>query len=331
MKRIAVVVLTFMLLGVFGAAQAAEAVVYLSPDGSDKASGKDESTALQTLQEAIKRILAQVGPDVTARRIVVLPGRYLEQVAVIENLPDDRPLSIAAGKGARPVFDGNGRGRTWLVLQSATGRPSRVTIEGLEVANYVTAISFNGDRTAENASNSENVVRGSTFRTIGQIAYPSGKPSTAAIRLVNSKRNQIVQNRFVDIRNLTGCSALHAIYMAHYSSENLIEGNTFERGCGATVKTRDASNSNVIRNNRFVEQEDTLFLDSFCNKDDRSDCTKETNECPSWGNKFEGNVAERSGPKARKAPTSTLGPIDPTGCPLPRGRPERLITSGNRL
>lgn len=331
MKRV-IALVAFSLLAVFvPLAQAAEAVVYISPSGDSKSSGSDEGKALDSLQVAIKRVLAQKGQGLTARRIVVLPGRYTEQVAVIENLPDELPLVIAAAQGARPVFDGNGRGRTWLVLRSSTGQPSRVTIEGLEVTNYVTAISFNGDRASDQASNSENVVRGNIFRAIGQIAYPSGKPSTAAIRLVNSKRNQIVQNQFIDIRNVTGCSALHAIYMAHYSSNNLIERNAFQRGCGATVKTRDASNDNVIRDNKFVEQEDTLFLDSYCNKDARDDCTKETSECPSWGNSFEGNTADRLGPRARKAPVSALGPDNPTGCPLPKGKKERFNAVRNRM
>lgn len=331
MKLFLTLVTASLLTAVIPVVQAAEAVVYVSPAGNKAASGLDESSALDSLQLAIKRVLARQGPDITVRRVVVLPGRYMEQVATIDQLPDDLPLVIAGAQGSRPVFDGNGRGRTWLVLQSATGKPSRVTIEGLEITNYVTAISFNGDRDSETTSNSENVVRGNVFRTIGQIAFPSGKPSTAVIRLVNSKRNKIVQNQFIDIRNVTGCSALHAVYMAHYSSDNLIQGNTFESGCGATVKTRDASNGNVIRDNRFIAQDDTLFLDSYCDKDARDDCTKSTPECPSWGNTFEGNTAERMGPRARKAPIAALGPDNPTGCPLPRGTPQRFNAGRNRL
>ncbi|MBE2241746.1 MAG: right-handed parallel beta-helix repeat-containing protein [Burkholderiaceae bacterium] len=312
-------------------AQAAEVAIYISPSGDSKASGNDEGKALDSLQVAIERVLAQKGPDITARRILVLPGHYVGQFAVIEDLSDGIPLVIAAAKGGRPVFDGNGEGRTWLVLKSSTGKPTRVTIEGLEVTNYVTAISLNGDRDSERASNSENIVRGNVFRKIGQIAYPSGNPSTAVIRLVNSKHNTIIQNHFVDIRNITRCSKLHAIYMAHYSSNNLIEHNTFERGCGATLKTRDASNDNVIRNNRFIEQRDSLLVDSFCDKNVRGeDCTKKTNECPSWGNTFEANTAERMGPRARKAPIAILGPNNPTGCPLPRTK-ERLNAAQNRL
>ncbi len=190
---------------------------------------------------------------------------------------------------------------------------------------------MNGDRGSPNTSNSENVIRNDILRNIGQIAFPSGKPSTAVIRLVNSKHNQIVNNRFINIQNLTGCSALHSIYMAHYSSNNLIEGNTFESGCGATVKARDASNSNIIRDNRFVGQADTLFLDSYCDKDKREDCTKATAECPSWGNQVQNNSSERMGPRARKAPTAALGPDNPNGCPAPTGGTARYSTSNNKF
>jgi len=331
MKHLVALVIGVLFAFTVQVAHAVEAVIYLSPKGDRKASGNDEGSAIDSLQVAIQRVLSQQGPKIKARRVVVLPGRYLEQVTAIENLPDDLPLIIAAANGPRPVFDGNGRGRTWLTLQSSNGRQSRLSIEGVEVTNYVTAISLNGDRASPSAFNSENVIRGNVFRTIGQIAMPSGKPSTAAIRLVNSRNNKIIQNQFIDIRNNTQCGLLHAVYMAHYSSNNLIEGNTFERGCGATVKTRDASNENIIRDNKFIEQEVWLFLDRYCEKDARDDCTKETSECPSWGNVFEGNTAERLGPKSRKTPVAALGPDNPTECVLPKAKKQRLSSSKNSM
>jgi hypothetical protein len=197
--------------------------------------------------------------------------------------------------------------------------------------NYVTAISLNGKRTAPGDSNSENTIRLNVFRDIGQIAFPAGKPSTAALRLVNSKNNKITNNQFINIRNNTGCSALHSIYIAHYSSGNLIEDNVFNGGCGATVKTRDSSGGNIVRGNTFIDQSEPVFLDSFCNKDARDDCTKETSECPSWGNEFSNNAMERLGTKAKKTPVQVLGPDTPGGCPPPPGRTDaRVSQSGNR-
>jgi len=313
------------------AAHAADVVVYVKPGGSDQASGASEADAVGSLQAAVKKVLAQKPAGLTGRRIVVLPGSYLEQVTVVRDLPDEMPLVITAAPGARPVFDGNGKGRSWLVLDSATGKSSRLTVQGMEVANYVTAISLNGERTSTNASNGQNVLRDNVFRNIGQVAFPSGKPATAAVRLVNSRNNQIVQNQFINIRNITGCTALHSIYMAHYSSGNLIQGNVFDGGCGATIKTRDASNENTIRDNKFIDQAEAVFLDSFCDKDAREDCTKAENECPSWDNRFENNSMARLAPKVHKAPAQAKGSDAPSGCQLPATRRGRLSQANNRL
>ena len=315
-----------------GSAIAADLTIYVKPDGNDSASGATQSEAVASLQMGVKRALADAAAGASARRIVILPGKYLEQTTVVENLPDDKPLIItgSSGAGVRPVFDGNGKGRAWLQLDAALGKPSRLTIEGVEVANYVTAVSLNGKRTSPDEFNGENVIRQNVFRDIGQIALPSGKPSTAAVRLVNSRNNRIVQNRFFNIRNNTGCGALHAIYIAHYSSGNLIEGNTFEGGCGTAVKTRDASNANIIRGNKFIDQSEPLFLDSFCNKDARDDCTKESSECPSWNNEFKDNTAARLGPKAQKKPTQVAGTDTVSGCPAAPAAGTRLRESNTR-
>ncbi|MFT3956822.1 MAG: right-handed parallel beta-helix repeat-containing protein [Piscinibacter sp.] len=319
------------LLLALATAHAADTMVYMKPGGNDQASGKSEADAVATLQMAVKRVLALPVDSGGSRKVMVLPGTYLAQTAVVADLPDDKPLVItgSTGAGQRPVFDGNGKGRAWLQLDSATGRTTRLTIEGIEVASYVTAISLNGNREAQGNFNAENVIHKNLFRDIGQIAFPSGKPSTAAVRLVNSRNNRITDNRFVNIRNNTGCGALHAIYIAHYSSGNLIEGNTFDGGCGAAVKTRDGSGGNMVKDNRFIDQTEPVFLDSFCNKDSRDDCTKETSECPSWGNEFKDNTTAKLGPKARKMPVQVAGPDSAAGCPPPPSRSSRRLQESN--
>jgi hypothetical protein len=331
MKRIARTILLSVLLCLSGFAAATEAVVYIAPDGNDKSTGRSESDPMQSLQDAIRRVLALPAEQHSARKVVVLQGSYLAQVAAIDKLPDTLPLIISAARGERPVFDGNGRGGAWLALNVAIGKPTRVTIEGLEVRNYVTAISFNGDRSPIENFNSENVVRNNVFRNIGQVALPSGKPSTAGIRLVNSRGNQIVRNQFLNIRNVASCGLLHAIYIAHHSSNNLVEGNTFDGGCGAAVKTRDGSGSNIVRGNRFTDQSEPVFLDSFCDKDARDDCSKEWSECPSWNNEFRDNTATRLGPKAQRKPTQVIGADAPTSCPSPPPNGKRLVESNTRV
>ncbi len=309
------------------AAQAADSKVYMKPGGNDQASGKSETEAVSTLKTAVKKVLSLPVEGGGSRKVIILQGTYLAQSVTLTALPDDKPLILTglAGDGQRPVFDGNGMGRTWLKLESATGKTTRLTIEGIEVANYVTAISLNGQRESQGNFNSGNLIHNNLFRDIGQISIPSGKPSTAAVRLVNSRNNRITKNNFLNIRNNTSCGALHAIYMAHYSSGNLIEGNTFDGGCGAAVKARDSSGDNLVKDNHFIDQTAPVFLESFCNKDLRDDCTKQTRECPSWGNEFRDNTTVMLGPKASKTTVLVAGPDDVAGCPSPHSKVKRLI------
>ncbi len=102
MKRITAVTLLYLLSVFSSFAIAAEAVVYIAPGGDDHAAGRSESAPLATLQAAVKHVLGQSGDGITARRIVVTPGRYTEQVTVIEDLPDEKPLLIVGARGDRP-------------------------------------------------------------------------------------------------------------------------------------------------------------------------------------------------------------------------------------
>jgi hypothetical protein len=324
-----------VLIFLIGTARAADLTLYVKPTGDNQASGMREDEAVASLQVAVEKAFLQTIQGMSKRKIVIFPGNYLEQTIVVGDIPNEKPLVISGliRSGLRPIFDGHGssKGRSWLALESSSGKPSRLTIENIEVVNYVTAISLNGQRGSINASNSENIIRNNIFRNIGQISFPTGKPSTAAVRLVNSRGNQIIENQFINIRNNVGCGALHSIYIAHYSSDNLIEGNIFDGGCGATIKTRDTSGSNMIRGNRFLDQSEPVFLDSFCDKDSREDCTKETSECPSWGNEFKDNSMAGLGPKATRTPVRVSGAGFPSGCPQPPARATRVIESNNQV
>jgi hypothetical protein len=84
---------------------------------------------------------------------------------------------------------------------------------------------------------------------------------------------------------------LHAIDLASGSSGNVIESNSFDGGCGVTLKVRDASSENTFVGNRFRNQAaDALFTDSYCDEDRGVACTKLERECPSWNIRLQGNV-----------------------------------------
>ena len=327
--------LGMMLLGLARppVAVAADLEVFLAPNGDDGATGMVKTEPVATLQAALRIALTHESEHFDHLRIVVAPGVYQGQHATIHGRSTDRPLVIMPESDIkeRPRFDGAGQGGTWLTLASESGRPTRITVAGLEITNYVTAISFNGNREDTDASNGHNVVRNNIFRNIGQIAFPSGPMSTAAIRLVNSDHNEISHNKFVTVRNNQGCGALHAVYIAHNSDDNLIANNIFDDGCGSTIKVRDASSANRIVENSFVRQEAPVFEDSYCDKSTRTDCTKKGPECPSQDNEFRNNTVRIAANKNAKKPFYVKGSDRPPACDgVPQGH-MRLIEIDNKI
>jgi len=308
-SRLATVIL---LLAAWGCAWAAEIAIYVSPAGNDARKGSNEVDAVASIQRAVK--LAETVPLGTERvKIFLLPGVYLAQRFETAGHPDRVPILITSGDGGRAVFDGNGHGGTWMILRPGSGHSANITIDGVDVRNYVTAISVTGDRdnSARWAGGLE--IRNNKFSRIGDIARSGAKPSTAAIRLVNADHNVIAGNEFTHIRNNKSCTLLHAIYVAHGSTDNLVEGNVFSDSCGDAIRFRDGSDNNVVRNNSFIDAwARSPVSDWFCNKDRRGDCTKVSGECPSLNNLVEGNKVI-----SRELPPTDI--FSPWGSELPAG------------
>jgi len=308
--------ITILSLVFSAGAIAAGLSIYVSPSGDDANDGLSATKALVSLQRALDVALATPEESATSVRILVAEGSYLKQTAATKGLPGGREMQIRPlnNDSPRPQFDGGGNGGTWLTLRSAAGNPSKIGVYGLEIVNYKTAISLNGNRDDTAKWNGENVIRNNVFKNIGQIARDGGKPSTAAIRLVNSDRNTIFRNKFINIRNRERCALLHAIYVAHDSTDNVIEENTFEDGCGDAIRFRDASHRNIVRGNRFVDAWDKAPVsDWYCESEKRNDCTKLAGECPSINNVLENNqVVPR---KIKGVPLSlTYGADAPLQC-----------------
>lgn len=271
---------------------AAEKVIYMAPAGSDDRDGTSLKNAVLSLQRALGIADSVSDPKVQRVKISVANGVYRAQTVTTKGLSGGKELVITADdpKGGRPKFDGDGKGGTWFTLSNSTGQPTNIRIAGLEVANYHTAITLNGNRNNTKASNGGNEIRDNIFNNIGQIAQSGAKPSTAAIRLVNSDNNRITRNRFINIRNLEKCGLLHAIYVAHDSTGNTISDNSFQDCCGDAVRLRDGSNNNVVSNNTFKDAWDKAPVsDWYCDSSARADCTKASAECPSMNNVLEGN------------------------------------------
>ena len=225
-----------------GVTFAAPLAVYLSPDGRDSRDGRKPATAVLTLSRALAIISAALPGRDRDVEVRIAPGVYRGQRVVWDFTMPDRRIRFMPLRDdkVRPVFDGAGEGGTWFALRQRNGEPSNLSFEYIEVRNYATAISLNGDREQIENSNGHNYINGNYFAQIGE-------GSTAAVRLVNSDRNHIVNNYFVDIIRSERCVLLHAIYLAHHSQHNEIARNRFKRSCGDPIRLRDYSNHNQIR------------------------------------------------------------------------------------
>ncbi|MGA0610317.1 hypothetical protein [Caldimonas sp. KR1-144] len=321
LSRLAAVALTLM------AAVAHANPFHLAPDGNDARDGTSRATAVATLNRAWELAAAQ--PAGTAATVLVHPGVYTGQWIRIQGSPPTAvTLRGVAGDGKRPVFEGGPNAReTWLRLWASDGRPTGLTIEGLVIRGYYTAISLDGKRDDPSTGNEGTVIRDNLFERIGTIATNDPKAlSTAAIRFVNSSRNTVERNRFVGIRNVSGCGALHALYLAHFSSRNRIVDNTVDDFCGSAVKLRDRSNDNMITGNVYRHAQAAPAIEEwFCDMRGRKGCTKQLGECPSTGNVDERNAIEESDGASPRV--SIVGPKVPRPwCRSEDFRRERVIT-----
>ena len=299
--------------------------MYLSPEGDDARSGLALEQSVRSLacaQEVISRATVQAPNDAEVR---ISPGTYVGQTVKWSFFMAAHSITFLplSDDKNRPVFDGEGRG-TWFTFSArADGAPTNLIFRYLKVQNYQTAISFNGNRNDAQSSSRGNTIYGCYFLNVGE-------KSTAAVRLVNSSGNRIVNSHFVSIVSSAQPGILHAIYAAHGSSENLILRNRFKSCCGDTIRFRDASNGNTVEGNRFIlSGENAAVSDWYCDHDKESDCTKPTPECPSWKNIVRQNLLDRNFAGGRLKATFVYSEHLPSGCAAPAPEMPRFVVSEN--
>jgi hypothetical protein len=243
-----------------------------------------------SLQQAIDYSYTNSSPNTTTVKFLIHEGTYNGQAATLHPKNGVHYEFTSASSGEHlPNFDGHRQQLTWLRVISTNGFGTNVTISRLKIKNYVTAISIEGDREDQNKFNAENKILNMQFENIGQTSLDS-PPSTAVIRLVNSRANEILDNTFLNIKNIKDCNLLHSIYLAHHSSDNSIEHNSFTSFCGSAIRVRDNSNRNTARHNTFTDIQNEQLMDQwFCDKSMRQDCTKTQPEQYSHSNIFNSN------------------------------------------
>ncbi|WP_444909956.1 hypothetical protein [Microbulbifer sp. TRSA005] len=292
------IVLSFIVLWSNCSYSADSFKIYISPLGSDFNEGLTNSYPIKTLSRA-QDVLELYKPNQPVE-IHINQGTYFSQ-SVVWTYTNGHSITFTPINFTkdRPVFDGGGNVDTWFTLRKSNSSASNLKFRYIKVQNYHTAMSFEGNRSHVSNWNSENELYGMYFYRIGG-KYTGFGNSTAAVRFVNSRNNSIANTHFVDIlNNPAGASAIHAIYFAHYSSNNEVLSNRFLRINGDPIKVRDESNYNYIADNRFYSSGRVAFYQGwYCNADVRgwnlddsnSDgCTKPSGECPSIGNEFRNN------------------------------------------
>ncbi len=302
-------------------------VIFVGPSGANGASGASADEPVADLQAAVDKGLAGVEPK---RKIVVrvLPGAFRGQTLKITTDPAryGRIEIVRADAKSRPVFDGDGSTAPWLSVAAGDAGGGSITVEGLEIRSYSTAINLAGSRDMPDRSVTDVTIRNNVFRNIGQQSERQKNPSTAAVRLVNADRIEIINNQFLDIRNRERCGLLHALYIAHGSTGNLIKGNTFQNACGDAVRFRDGSGGNRVEGNTFVDAwANAAVSDWYCESDTRDDCSKKYKECPSFGNSVVANKVVARSAKSPEA-TKVYGNDAVPGCEVPARTRQRAGT-----
>ncbi len=270
----------------------ATTVFFIAPSGSDNNDGS-VNNPFKSLQKALD--MAYAIPDASADvEIRVKNGTYRGLQGIV-TLPASVPKVSIIGEikqGKRPVFTRGNKNRHWLRVNASHGQATKLSIKNLEIADYFSGILLWGNRDHIQTGNSGTQIENNVFRRIGSTAKTSnGLISTGVVVFVNSSNNLVKNNRFQDIKNETSCGGLHALYIAHFSSDNRITDNLFKDTCGSPIKFRDRSDNNVVSDNRFEEIINAPSIEEwFCDKDARKDCTKKLGECPSIGNQVNDNI-----------------------------------------
>ncbi|MCB0383802.1 MAG: right-handed parallel beta-helix repeat-containing protein [Bdellovibrionales bacterium] len=308
-------------------------ILYLSPSGRDAYSGRTPERAVRTLEKIHQIVESQLLTGIVQVR--VLPGVYRGQTIVWRYQPEGLSVRFVNWGGSRPLFDGcttstTCPGGTWFSFPYGMGYASGFRFDGLRIQNYQTAINLHGNRNNLDRYNGENRIENCEFRNIGNVFNSRLEASTAAVRLVNSDNNLIRDNDFYNIINLGPKGGLlHAIYVAHNSSDNRIMRNRFWNISGDPIRIRDLSNHNDIRDNRFDRSGNYGFSEWYCDSQTRNDCTKATPECPSYGNTFRTNGLNQKFSGGRLGTFNYYQDANSPHCPAIPANERRLRTSSN--
>lgn len=272
--------------------------VFVATDGDDANDGTSPAQSVLTLGR-VHALLEAAAPDRDVE-VRIAQGTYSGQTVTwtyyhpthrISFMPIDYQGGGIGSIAGRPVFDGEGAS-VLLRLDASDGQPTNLSFVYLQIQGYLLyGLLFRGDRNDFGQGwNGGNRVFGCLLTDIGSLANV-GEKGYGGLDLVNSRGNEIRNNHFVDVENASSTAGLmHAVYLAHGSSENDIRSNRFVGISGDPIRVRDGSNHNEVVDNVFEAAGSSAFIsDWWCDKDANPACTKPSGECPSWENAFRDN------------------------------------------
>jgi hypothetical protein len=264
--------------------------LFISTLGSDDNSGKSYKEAVLTLYR-VHKILMELKPKSDVE-IYIDTGVYIGQ-QVNWSFVNGKKITITgfAKNNKRPIFNGIGK-ETWFRLDFRNGKNTNLNFRFLEIINYNLGVGLTGDRdNPKKGWNGGNVFYKMSFKNIGSKFSVKKNVGYSAINLVNSRENKIINCVFENIENIekNGEEGLiHALYFAHYSSNNLVKDCSFLNVSGDPIRVRDESNYNRIIRNFFKNAGITAFFSEwYCSSETTTrNCTKKSGECSSLGNLF---------------------------------------------
>lgn len=271
--------------------------LYVSTQGNDQNSGRSNQMPVLTLYR-IHKILQDTKPD-SDIRIYIDTGVYFGQQLNWTFVNGHHITITGPGKNSKkPIFDGLGK-ETWFRLDVKSGVSTNIHFQYLEIMNYNLGIGLTGDRdNPKTGWNGKNSFYDLYFHQIGSKYSTKQNAGYSAINLINSRKNKIVNCRFSDVENLNkngDDKLIHAIYFAHYSSNNIVKNCHFVNNSGDPIRIRDESNNNVIKQNEFLNTGSHAFYSEWycCSETTSKSCTKSSGECSSFGNIFSGNICDK--------------------------------------
>jgi hypothetical protein len=236
------------------AAAGALRVIYVSPRGNDRNEGT-LSDPMLTLNAVDARLQGEAPDTDVDIRCISTQGTFWNQFVEWEYFSPTHVTTIRGyPTGTRARFemaDSAASTLPWFTFRAATSQPTHIVIRDLLILKYnAGGMVFKGGWPETDGWNGYNVIRNCIFAEMGNFGR-SAPICYGMLDFVSSIENVIDGCTFYHGQNNAN-PPIVAIYLAHDSRGNLIQGNTFRGIAGDCIKLRDGANANEIGCNTFI-------------------------------------------------------------------------------